>query len=79
MATVSVKEARRKFGKLVESARRGTTTIVTRRGRKVAQIVPLSERKAVGLPDMTAFRASFPQPRNGRTTTIADLRRRERY
>jgi prevent-host-death family protein len=79
MATVNVKEARRKFAQLVESARRGTNTTITRRGRKVAQLAGVPDIKSKGLPDMTAFRASLPRPRKGRTTTIEDLRRTERY
>jgi prevent-host-death family protein len=57
--TVSVKEARRKLGKLVESAARGERIDVTRRGRKVARIVPAEPDGKRALPDLAEFRRSI--------------------
>lgn len=57
METVSVREARRRLPELVEAAERGETVVVTRRGKRVARIVPL--RETLGLPDLTEFRASI--------------------
>jgi prevent-host-death family protein len=77
MASVSVKEARQKFAQLVETARCGTPVTITRRGRKVARLTGVAQKKG-GLPDLTEFRASLKAGRKGRKTTIEDLRRAER-
>jgi prevent-host-death family protein len=79
MPTFTVKQAREKFARLVETARRGTPVTITRRGRQVATLTGIAQSKRSGLPDLTAFRASLPTTRKRRTTTIDDLRRAERY
>ena len=78
MKTVSIKEARGKFAQLIESAARGSSISITRRGRKVAQLTGISKGAPGRLPDLTAFRASLGKGRAGRRTTIDDLRRAER-
>lgn len=79
MKTVSVREARQKLAQLVASAEQGSSVVITRRGRKVAKLSPVSEGKTRRLPDLTAFRASLKSARKGRVATIEDLRRQERY
>jgi prevent-host-death family protein len=78
MPTVNIKQARQKFAQLVESARKGTPVTITRRGKKVAELTAVEGKSAKAMPDMAAFRASLKSGRNGRKTTIADLRRAER-
>jgi len=75
MDDVNLKEARRRLGKLVDAAERGETVVITRRGRKVARLVPMAERPLPGLPDLTDFRASL-KPR-GRSLTDELIAQRE--
>ena len=75
MDDVNLKDARRRLGKLVDAAERGKTTVITRRGRKVARLVPMHERPLPGLPDLTDFRASL-KPK-GRSLTDELLAQRE--
>jgi prevent-host-death family protein len=76
--TVNVKEARRKFSQLVDSAQSGTPVTITRRGKKVAKLTSASSTKSGGLPDLTAFRASLKADRKIKTATIQHLRNSER-
>ena len=75
MDDVNLKEARRRLGQLVDAAERGETVVITRRGRKVARLVPMHERARPGLPDLTDFRASL-KPK-GRSLTDELLAQRE--
>ena len=75
MGDVNLKEARRRLGKLVDAAERGETTVISRRGRKVARLVPMEERPLAALPDLTDFRASL-KPK-GRSLTDELLAQRE--
>ena len=77
--TVSIKEARRRLGKLVESAARGQSVNVTRRGRKVARIVPAEPEGKRRLPDLTAFRKSISISGNGLSLAVTGRRREARY
>jgi len=78
MKTVSIKQARERFAELVDQASRGSSIVITRRGRKVATLSPIASARRNGLPDLTKFRASL---RNVRIdgATIEDLRREQRY
>ena len=78
MKAVSIKEARRKFAQLVEAARQGTPTTITRRGKTVAKLTGAEQGAAKALPDMAAFRNSLKRGGNGSKATITDLRRAER-
>lgn len=44
--TMGAEEARRVFPSLVESASRGKTTIITKHGKPLAALVPVSEARA---------------------------------
>ena len=59
MITVTLKEARRRLGQLVDAAARGEEVLITRRGRKAARLTPATEGPRPSLPDMAAFRASI--------------------
>jgi prevent-host-death family protein len=67
MASVSLKEARQRLGILVRAAERGESTVITRRGKTVARIVPAEKNRLRPLRDLTAFRASIKV--KGRTLT----------
>jgi prevent-host-death family protein len=45
MRTLNITEARAQLSKVVNDARRGKTTIITRSGRPVARIVPYDDGK----------------------------------
>jgi prevent-host-death family protein len=78
MKAISVKEARQKFAQLIETAQRGTPITITRRGRKVAELIGAAGEVQGKLPDLTAFRSSLKGGRKGKRTTIDDLRQSER-
>ena len=75
MNAVNLREARRRLGKLVDAAERGEPTVITRRGKKVARLVPIQERPLAGLPDLSHFRASL-KPK-GRSLTDELLAQRD--
>jgi prevent-host-death family protein len=77
--TVSLKEARKRLGHLVEAAERGESVVITRRGRVVARIVPPESRPLKGLPDLAAFRASIKIKGRTLTDELLAMRREERY
>ena len=79
MNAISVKDARQQFAKLVNAAHHGRSTAITRRGKPVAQIVPVTNKKQPKLPDLTAFRDSLGTPPKKSTATIRHLRNQERY
>jgi antitoxin (DNA-binding transcriptional repressor) of toxin-antitoxin stability system len=76
--TVTVKQARQTLARLIENARRGGATAITRRGRKIAQIAPLAPSPAGGFPDLTSFRSSLGATKTKPAATMAALRRAER-
>jgi len=55
--TKSVREARREFSRLLDAAERGDVTVITRRGRPVAALMPIhdhevSERRQLPITDL---------------------------
>ena len=79
MNAISVKDARQQFAKLVNAAHHGRSTAITRRGKPVAQIVPVGGGKRPKLPDLAAFRDSLGKPVKKSVATIRQLREQERY
>jgi prevent-host-death family protein len=79
MDTISIREARRRLGDVVNAAERGESTILTRHGRKVAQIAPAHMARKKGLPDLTEFRASLTIKGRSLSHTVTKARDRERY
>ena len=79
MDSMSIKDARQQFAKLVNSAGRGRKVAITRRGRAVAQITPVQSGTRPKLPDLSAFRHALGKPARKSGATIRDLRTRERY
>ena len=75
MKAVNLKEARRSLGKLVDAAERGEPTVITRRGKQVARLVPIHDRPLAGLPDLSDFRATL-KPK-GRSLTDELLAQRD--
>jgi prevent-host-death family protein len=79
MDTMSVRQARQKFAEIIKKAEAGGSVVITRRGRRVAKVVPTAEPKRRGLPDLSAFRASLGKIKNRPEATIQALRANERY
>jgi len=79
MKPVSLKEARKRLGDLVDAAERGETVVITRRGRKVAEIVAPRSTKPKGLPDLSEFRASIKVKGRSLSETLVGMRNMERY
>lgn len=79
MTSISLKEARKRLGKLVKAAEHGETVMLTRRGRNVARIVSAALEKPARLPDLSEFRASIAVKGKGLSRTVVDLRSEERY
>ena len=79
MDSMSIKDARQQFAKLVNSAGRGRKVAITRRGRPVAQITPIQSGARPRLPDLSAFRNALGKPVAKSAATIRHLRMGKRY
>ena len=79
METVNLKEARRRLGDLVKAAEQGESTLITRRGRKVARVVPVEKSPRKGLPDLAALRASITVKGKPLSETVCAMRQEQRY
>jgi prevent-host-death family protein len=75
---VSVKEARNSIGTLLDRMQKGEEILISRRGKKVARLVPIviSEKR---LPDLCDFRASISIRGDSLSQTVIDSRKMERY
>jgi prevent-host-death family protein len=79
MGPVNLKEARRRLGALVKAAERGQSIVITRRGRKVARLVPAEAAPAKGLPDLTEFRKSIKTKGRPLSQIVIAMRDEERF
>ena len=75
---VNVKEARDYIGKLLDRTEKGEEILISRRGKKVARLVPVDVLKK-RLPDLGAFRASIAVRGAALSQTVIDSRNMERY
>ncbi len=61
MITVNVAQAKAHLSELLDKVEAGEDVIITRHGRKVAHVLPLSRPKQpLPLEDLAAFRATMP-------------------
>jgi prevent-host-death family protein len=79
MDSINLKEARRRLGDLVRAAEDGETVVITRRGRRVARLVPIERERHGRLPDLTAFRASVKVKGKPLSKVVTESRRKARY
>lgn len=79
MLSVNLREARRRIGYLVGAAERGEPVIITRRGKKVARIMPANDKPATGLPELAGFRASITVKGKPLSRIVIEERRDSRY
>ena len=77
MEPLSIREARKRFGELVEAAEHGETVVITRRGRRVARLVSMAETR-LPLPDLEAFRATLQAQGPSLSQVVVELREAER-
>jgi prevent-host-death family protein len=74
---INVKEARSKLSSLIDKAEKGGEIIISRRGKKVARIVPVKAKK--GLPSLKEFRASIHITGEPLSNAVVRNREEERY
>ena len=79
MDTISIKEARIQFAKLITAAQRGSSATITRRGKPVAQLLPPPGLGRKPLPDLSAFRAAIKLRGNSLSHTVVGQRQKNRY
>ncbi len=79
MTTINAKQARKQLGELIDAAEGGETIVITRRGRKVAELGPVRTRARRKLPDLAAFRASVGIMGKPLSEAVVAARAKERY
>jgi prevent-host-death family protein len=57
MRTAGIREVRQDLTSLLDDVRKGREVVITDRGRPIARIVPVVQRKP--FPDLSAFREEF--------------------
>lgn len=72
-------EARKRLSALVDAAERGESVTITRRGKKVARLVPVEPEGGRGLPDLSEFRASIQVKGKPLSEMVRALRDEERF
>jgi prevent-host-death family protein len=77
MLEVNVKEARRTLSSLLDKVEAGEEIILTRRGNKVACLVPPKRKKH--LPSLHAFRRSLQIAGKSVSKTVINMREEARY
>jgi prevent-host-death family protein len=77
MLEISVKEARTRLSALLDRVERGEEIVITRRGRKIARLVPTGRQE--GLPSLKDFRAGIQASGEPLSRTVIVQRDEERY
>ena len=75
---ISVREARRNFSTLLESAEQGEEITILKRGKEVARIVPPKDKQKK-LPSMKAFRATIKAKGKPLSQIVIEEREEARY
>jgi prevent-host-death family protein len=79
VGTVNLKQARERLGDLVDAAERGESTLITRRGKRAARIVPVEDAQQHRLPDLSTFRATVAIKGAKLSKTVIAQRKKGRY
>jgi len=79
MGTVNLKQARERLGDLVDAAERGESTLITRRGKRAARIVPVEDAHQHRLPDLSKFRTTVTIKGAKLSKTVIAQRQKGRY
>ena len=75
---IKVKDARNKLSSLLDLVEEGEEIIITRRGKKIARLVP-QRGKIKRLPALADFRSSIHTTGEPLSTTVIHGRKKERY
>lgn len=73
VGAVNLADARTHLSELVSKAERGVETIITRRGRPVARLVPIALPKRA-FRSLAKFRATLPMARTSSADVIRQMR-----
>lgn len=79
MNTINAKQARKQLGVLIDAAEGGESCVITRRGKKVAELGPVRARRRRRVPDLSTFRASVKVKGKSLSRTVIAMRAEERY
>jgi prevent-host-death family protein len=80
MSDVSLAEAKARLSELVARAAEGETVAITRRGKRVARIVPYREpKKPIRLEDLRAISDAVPFQPESAADLIRRMRDSDRY
>jgi prevent-host-death family protein len=78
MIEVSSKQARGTLSSIIRRVEQGEEVIISRRGKQVARIVPMSN-KSRGLPSLKGFRSSIRVTGESLSSVVVKDREKERY
>jgi prevent-host-death family protein len=73
MTTVTLVEAKAHLSELIDKVEAGEAVVITRHGRPVANLSPVSRPKQP-LPSLAAFRAKMPRLRKSSTVLLREMR-----
>ena len=79
MRRVSMGEARRRLGELVDAVSQGESVTITRGGRDVARLTSIRPEEGCRLPSLAAFRESIKADGEPLSETVVRLRRQQRF
>jgi prevent-host-death family protein len=79
MHDMNVKETRKNFAKVLKSVAKGGSVVVTKRGTRVAKIVPVEAAGSRTLPDLSDFRRSIRVKGRAMSAVVIEQRKQERY
>ena len=79
MTTLTAKEARQCFSRVIKAAEQGDSFEILRRGRRVACIGPIAAVQPRYLPSLTEFRQSVKVRGASLCKTLLEARKLERY
>jgi len=73
--TVNLAQAKAHLSELLDKVEAGEDVVITRHGRKVAHVLPLSRPKqSLPLEDLAAFRATMPRLRRPSADLLREAR-----
>ncbi len=78
MIEVNSKQARGTLSSIIRRVEQGEEVIISRRGKQVARIVPMSN-KSRALPSLKSFRASIRASGDSLSAAVVEDREKERY
>ncbi len=70
--TISIREARENFAKLINKAQQGEEIVITRNGKPVARIVAPVQRPMLEPDKLLAFRKSLDTPKDLPNAVLLD-------